>query len=216
MFGPPGSGKGTQAKLLKESLGIAHISTGDMLRERLASEEGLSEKLAKLMRAGGLVPDEAVNEMVAERTRKRDCARGFILDGYPRTVPQARLLLEMLPTLDVMPIVVHLQVDYDVIIKRLSVRRQCPVCGALYGAGKNAPRVPGICGLDGTRLEIRDDDREDVIRDRLEAYEKKTAPVLEMLREAGYPCYDVKAAGAPGRIARQIESFVSKQRRKTA
>lgn len=216
MFGPPGSGKGTQAKYLKDSLGIAHISTGDMLRDRLAHEEGLSEKVAALMRAGGLVPDEAVNEMVAERTTQPDCDDGFILDGYPRTVPQAKLLLRMLPRLEVTPVVIHLEVDYDVIIKRLSSRRQCPVCGALYGAEANAPRVPGICGLDGTRLEGREDDRPDVIRDRLEAYEKKTAPVLSILREAGYPCFDIRGGDAPERIAAGIEGLVEAELSKAA
>src|SRR5258708_26924369 len=133
LFGPPGSGKGTQAKLLKQSLDVAHISTGDMLRERVASGDALGRELAATMQSGVLVPDDTVNRLVEERIEEPDCARGFILDGYPRTVEQAKLLCTVLAAKGIGAVVVHLQVDYNVIIARLSGRRQCLTCGALYG-----------------------------------------------------------------------------------
>src|SRR5580658_1113401 len=132
LFGPPGSGKGTQAKLLRQALGIAHISTGDMLRERVAAGDALGREASGVMQSGGLVPDALVNRMVEERIEQPDCEKGFILDGYPRTVDQARLLGGLLaaqggnPPNGLLPLVVHLKVDYNVIIARLSGRRQCP------------------------------------------------------------------------------------------
>ena len=141
LFGPPGSGKGTQAKLLRQSLGIAHISTGDMLRERVASGDGLGQEAASIMQSGGLVPDAMVNRMVEERIEQPDCEKGFILDGFPRTVEQARLLAGVLAAKGLNPLVMHLKVDYNVIVSRLSGRRQCPTCGALYSVTSNAPTV---------------------------------------------------------------------------
>jgi len=161
LFGSPGSGKGTQAKLLKHDLGVAHISTGDMLRERVASGDALGQRVAAMMQAGGLVPDEAVNRMVEDRTALDDCAKGFILDGYPRTVAQAQWLVGKLAVDRVQTMVVHLEVDYNVIVARISGRRQCPVCGTLYNLASDASKV--ACDLDGARLEIRPDDREDVV-----------------------------------------------------
>src|ERR1700681_4817270 len=122
LFGSPGSGKGTQAKLLKESLGIAHISTGDMLRERVASGDEIGRSVASLMQAGELVPDETVDRLVEERVEQTDIQSGFILDGYPRTVQNAKLLAELLVLRRVRTIVVHLVVDYNVIIVRISGR----------------------------------------------------------------------------------------------
>jgi adenylate kinase len=213
LFGPPGSGKGTQAKLLKESLGIAHISTGDMLRERVASGDALGQTVARIMQSGALVPDETVNQMVADRIEQPDCSAGFILDGYPRTAGQARLLTGLMEARGVIPTVVHLAVDYNVIIGRLSGRRECPKCGALYGSGANAPKTPGVCDCDGTNLRIRDDDREEVVRERLKAYERQTLQVLETLRSAGYPYWEVDGnEGAPAVIARRIETLARQGR----
>lgn len=210
LFGSPGSGKGTQAKLLKEDLGVAHISTGDMLRERVASGDALGQRVASIMQAGGLVPDEAVNRMVEDRTALDDCAKGFILDGYPRTVSQAEWLVGKLAADRVQTMVVHLEVDYNVIIARISGRRQCPVCGTLYNLATDASKV--ACDLDGARLEIRTDDREEVVRERLRAYERQTAPVLAFLKGRGYPCWDVVGGQAPELIARQIEGYIRKER----
>ena len=196
--------------MLRRSLGVAHVSTGDMLRERVASGDALGRKVAGIMQSGGLVPDKTVNRMVAERIELPDCATGFILDGYPRTVSQARLLLrEVLGPEGISPLVVHLKVDYNVIIARISGRRQCPECGALYGVVPNTGRAAEVCGLDGSKLVIRDDDRPEVVAERLKAYERQTAPVLEFLRSAGETVWEVDgAAGSPAAIARQIENLI--------
>ncbi len=217
LFGSPGSGKGTQAKLLKESLGIAHISTGDMLRERVASGDEIGRSVASLMQAGELVPDETVNRLVEERIEQPDCANGFILDGYPRTVQQAKLLAELLVLRPIRTVVIHLVVDYNVIIARISGRRQCQACGALYGVTSNAPKNPGVCDKDGTSLGIRDDDREEVVRERLKAYEQQTAPVLAYFKKSGIPCWNVEAADvAPQVIAQEIEGLIRKERGEAA
>ena len=217
LFGSPGSGKGTQAKLLKQSLGLAHISTGDMLRERVASGDEVGLAVASLMQAGELVPDETVNRLVEERIDQPDCVNGFILDGYPRTVDQAKLLAELLVLRPVRTMVVHLVVDYNVIIARISGRRQCPTCGALYGVTSSAPKSLGVCDKDGTQLMVRDDDREDVVRERLRAYEQQTAPVLAFFEKSGVPCWDVPAAEvAPQAIAKGIEALIRKDRGEAA
>jgi adenylate kinase len=209
LFGPPGSGKGTQAKFLRQYLGIAHISTGDMLRERIAAGDSLGKQAASIMQAGGLVPDEMVNRMVADRMEQPDCEKGFILDGFPRTVEQARVLAGQLAERGIAPLVVFLKVDYNVIISRLSGRRQCPTCGALYSVTSNAPTVSEVCDYDGSKLVIRDDDRPEVVRERLRAYERQTEPVLEFLKGAGYAFYEVEGADAsPQAIARRIEKWI--------
>jgi adenylate kinase len=217
LFGSPGSGKGTQAKLLKQSLGIAHISTGDMLRERVASGDAVGRSVASLMQAGELVPDQTVNRLVEERIERPECASGFILDGYPRTVNQARLLAELLVLRPIRTMVVHLKVDYNVIIARISGRRQCPACGALYGMTSSVPGSPGVCDNDGTNLVVRDDDREEVVRERLRAYEQQTAPVLAFFKKSGIPCWEVPAGDvAPQALAQQIEGLIRKERGEAA
>jgi len=217
LFGSPGSGKGTQAKLLKESLGIAHISTGDMLRERVASGDEVGRSVASLMQAGELVPDETVNRLVEEKIDQPECANGFILDGYPRTVQQAQLLAELLVLRPIRTIVVHLVVDYNVIVARISGRRQCPVCGSVFGINNSAPKTAGICDQDGAKLAVREDDREEVVRERLRAYEQQTSPVLAYFKKSGIPCWDVPAAGIPPQtIATGIEGLIRKERGEAA
>jgi len=217
LFGSPGSGKGTQAKLLKESLGIAHISTGDMLRERVASGDEVGRSVASLMQAGELVPDETVNRLVEEKIDRPECANGFILDGYPRTVQQAQLLAELLVMRPIRTIVVHLVVDYNVIVARMAGRRQCPVCGSVYGINSSAPNTVGVCDKDGAKLAVREDDREEVVRERLRAYEQQTSPVLAFFKKSGIPCWDVPAAGIPPQvIAKGIEALIRKERGEAA
>jgi adenylate kinase len=196
---------------------VAHISTGDMLRERAASGQGLGREAAAMMHSGGLVRDELVNQMVEERIEQPDAAAGFILDGYPRTVNQARLLAGVLEVKGIDPLVIHLKVDYNVIIARLSGRRQCPTCGTLFGVSTNALTVSEVCDNDGSRLVIRDDDREEVVGERLRAYERQTTPVLEFLRSVGYTCCDVEAGSRPPReIAEAIEVLVDAKYGKVA
>jgi adenylate kinase len=197
LFGSPGSGKGTQAKLLKQRLRVPHISTGDMLRERIAQGTELGLRVAAKMQAGSLVLDDVVNEMVASRLAEPDAANGFILDGYPRTTPQAQFLSDWLDQRGIREVVIHLAVDYNSIIARLTGRRQCPLCGTLYNIGTRPPKVEGVCDLDGTKLVIRNDDREEVIRERLHAYEQQTRPVLEFYRKTGRELLEVDASSDP-------------------
>lgn len=210
LFGPPGAGKGTQAKLLQSTLGIAHLSTGDMLRERSAAGDAFARELAAILNSGRLVPDETVNRMLEERIHRPDCAKGFILDGYPRTVAQAQLLAGMLARRGIRPVVIHLAVDYNVIVARLADRKICPNCGRVYGSASR-PLVPGVCDQDGAALTVREDDQEQVVRERFKAYEQQTAPVLKFFAEAGYPSYEVEG-GTPQAIAQQIEGFLQKHK----
>jgi adenylate kinase len=213
LFGAPGSGKGTQAKLLKQGLGLPHISTGDMLRERVARRDALGLEVEGLLQSGALVPDATVNALVADRIEQPDCAPGFILDGYPRTVSQAGILMEVLRSREIVTLVVHLKVDYNVIVARLAGRRQCPVCGALYSLSPNAPTVSEVCDYDGSKLVVRDDDREEVVTERLRAYDRQTSPVLEYFQQAGVTCWDVDGAGAggPQAIAKRIQGLLKEK-----
>ena len=196
LFGSPGSGKGTQAKLLQECLGLVHVSTGDMLRERV--RQGVAAgSVASTMHSGALVSDGVVNQLVEDRLSQPDARKGFILDGYPRTREQAGHLCRWLDQRGIGEVVIHLAVDYNVIIARLTGRRQCPRCGALYNVASQPPSRDGLCDLDGTALEIRDDDRESVIRERLDAYERQTQPLLEYFRASGRWLVEVDASFDP-------------------
>jgi adenylate kinase len=205
LFGPPGSGKGTQAKFLRERMRAPHISTGDMLRERIASGDQLGIQVQELMQAGRLVPDEIVNQLVADRTAMSDCAAGFILDGYPRTLQQAEVLATQLHSRGFQPVVIHLKVDYTKIIARIAGRRQCPECGALYSLTSNPPQRPDHCDLDGARLAIRDDDKESVIRERLEAYDRQTRPLLDFFAATGDPFHELDGSdGTPQEVLASV------------
>ncbi len=209
LFGSPGSGKGTQAKLLVKHLGIPQISTGDMLREHIRRGDALGHKVEATMRAGSLVSDETVNDLVRIRLADKDCVRGCILDGYPRTRQQAEVLMGVLERRGMDEVVIHLVVDYNVIIARLAGRRQCPVCGTLYNAISKKPRVDGVCDLDGANLIIREDDREPVIRERLETYERQTRPLIEYFRETGRRLHEVDASrAAPDALFERICSLI--------
>lgn len=209
LFGPPGSGKGTQAKMLTQSLRFPHISTGDMLREHIKAGDSIGIKVRDILKAGQLVSDSLVNEMVTERIARPDCEQGFILDGYPRTLSQAEMLTGLLKERGIETMVVHLQVDENKLVSRLTNRRQCPQCGTLYNVLLKPPIIPGRCDIEGTRLIIREDDKEQVIRQRFEAYEKQTRPVLEFFRNNG-SFYEIEASDAPPeQIFSAIEKFVA-------
>jgi adenylate kinase len=205
LFGPPGSGKGTQAKLLKDCLHIPHVSTGDMLRERVRTGAENGTAVAAKMHSGALVRDELVNRLVEERLSQPDAASGFILDGYPRTVAQAEHLQRWFDAGGIHEVVVWLSVDYNEVITRLTGRRQCPVCGTLYNLASKPPKRDSLCDLDGQLLVVRDDDREEVIRERLDAYERQTRPVLDYFRATGRPVRRIDAAHQPPeQIAQRI------------
>ena len=197
LFGSPGSGKGTQAKLLTECLGIPHVSTGEMLREGVRKGKGVTPKTAAKMQAGILVKDEVVDAMVEERLSQPDAANGFVLDGYPRTLVQAGHLIKWLGGRHICQVVIHLAVDYNIIIARLTGRRECPRCGTPYNVVLRPPKVDELCDLDGEKLVRREDDREEVVRARLDAYEKQTRPVLDCLRDKGERVIEVDASNDP-------------------
>jgi adenylate kinase len=212
LFGSPGSGKGTQSKLLVERLGIPQISTGDMLREHIQVGDEIGVRVRELMRAGSLVSDELVNSLVEDRLKQPDTDRGFILDGYPRTLQQADVMSLLLDRLKIGQLVIHLVVDYNVIIARISGRRQCPACGTLYNATSKPPKVAGVCDLDGSALVIREDDRESVVRERLDAYEQKTRPLLDHFRQTGRRVVEIDASTLkPERVFDRILEQVQAQ-----
>src|SRR5437762_9228186 len=199
LFGPPGSGKGTQAKLLVKCLGIPQISTGDMLREHIQSGNSIGQRVSEVMRSGALVDDDQVNALVEKRLAEPDCARGFILDGYPRTIQQAQALDNWLGVREIDELVIHLLVDYNILITRLTGRRQCPHCGTLYNLFSKPPKRDEVCDLDGTKLVIRADDSRAVIQQRLDAYERQTEPLIAYFREKGRRLLELDASSDPPR-----------------
>lgn len=184
LIGPPGSGKGTQAKLLSDKLGLEHISTGDILREEMAKGTSLGGRAKSFVLSGKLVPDDLVNEMVAERFRSRPAK--FVMDGYPRTLPQAasfeQALLQLFLDLNG---VVLLKVNDDEIVKRLSGRWICPQCKVPYHVQKNPPKVPGTCDVCSVALTQREDDKEETVRNRLKVYHLQTAELIDHYRRGG-------------------------------
>lgn len=186
LLGPPGAGKGTQAKMLIEHYGVPQISTGDILRGAVKEGSPMGVKAKSFMDAGALVPDEVVVGIVEERLRKPDCDNGFILDGFPRTVPQADALAK---TLDAMgknlDAVVSLEVDIEALVARLAGRRTCEACGAGYHVDYEPPAVEGVCDKCGGKLIQREDDKEATIRNRMAVYNEQTAPLVDYYRKAG-------------------------------
>jgi adenylate kinase len=207
LFGPPGCGKGTQSPLISQMLQIPSISTGEMLRAEVEAGTPLGQEAQAILAAGQLVGDEIVNRMLVHRITQPDCKSGFLLDGYPRTLPQAEFLDGKLAELGFPePTVFHLATPQSVLIERISSRRQCPQCGRIYNLLFKPPRKPGVCDVDGTRLVRRSDDSVEVVRARLESYERLTAPI--MLHYAGGDYHSISANRPPGEIFRDIEAVL--------
>jgi adenylate kinase len=184
LLGPPGAGKGTQAKLLVQELGIPHISTGDMFRDHIARNTELGQKVKAITAGGQLVPDEVTNALVKDRLSRPDVAPGFILDGYPRTVPQAEYLDGLLKSLGrKLDRVISYEVSEEMVVDRISGRRSCPKCGAVYHVTQNPPKKAGACDKDGTALVQRPDDKPENVRVRLAEYGAKTEPLKRYYRE---------------------------------
>jgi len=184
LLGAPGAGKGTLAKDLVGLFNVPHISTGDMFREAVASGSELGKQVQHILSSGALVPDEIVNKLVRERISKPDCKDGFILDGYPRTVQQASALDEMLKeTGQKLDAVLYLRVSEDVVVKRLTNRRVCPKCGRIYNLLSMPPKNDELCDDCGIRLVQRDDDKEEVVRNRFKVYNEKTAPLIDYYKK---------------------------------
>ncbi len=204
MLGPPGAGKGTQAKMMVDKLGIPQISTGDMLREAVREGTDLGRKAKEYMDAGKLVPDEVVIGIVKERLGQPDCDKGFILDGFPRTIPQAEALDKVLEELGRgVEYVINVAVPNEELITRLTGRRTCKQCGAMYHVVFNPPRKEGVCDKCGGELYQRDDDKEETIRQRLRVYEEQTAPLIEYYRGKGV-LFDIDGTGSIGEIFEKI------------
>ncbi|HET6439607.1 MAG TPA: adenylate kinase [Anaeromyxobacter sp.] len=186
LLGPPGAGKGTQAKLLATAYGIPHISTGDMFRDHISRETELGQKVKAITASGQLVPDEVTNALVKDRLGRPDLAPGFILDGYPRTVPQAEYLEALLRSLGRrLDRVVSYEVAEETVVERISGRRSCPRCGAVYHLSQSPPGKPGLCDREGAELVQRPDDRPEKVRIRLQEYAAKTEPLKRFYREKG-------------------------------
>ncbi len=186
LLGPPGAGKGTQAKRLIERYGIPQISTGDILRAAVRDGTDLGKKAKEYMDAGELVPDEVVIGIIEERLQEADCAKGFILDGFPRTVAQADALNRVLGNLgQAIDHVVSIEVPDEELVERLTGRRTCRGCGAMYHVKFSPPVADGVCDKCGGELYQRDDDREETIRARLKVYHDQTAPLVEYYEKAG-------------------------------
>ena len=200
LLGPPGAGKGTQAKLLAQEYGIPHVSTGDMFRDHKARGTELGRKIQAIMDAGGLVTDEITNAMVDERLARPDVAKGLILDGYPRTIAQAEHLQGTLASAGRgIDRVVSYEIATDVVADRMGGRRSCPKCGAVYHVTSNPPRRVGWCDRGDGELVQRDDDRPENVRKRMEEYAAKTRPLKDYYQQRRLVT-ELDAVGAPAAI----------------
>ncbi len=185
-MGAPGAGKGTQARLLEERLGLPQISTGDMFRALLKTETPLAAELRPLLTQGKLVPDELTMRVVRERTARPDCRSGYILDGYPRTTAQAEMLEGLAAEQGHALLAVLVDVPFDILEKRMTGRRNCPVCGEIYNVYTKPPRVAGVCdNHPDVQLNHRADDYPETVKTRLETYERQTQPLLDYYEGSG-------------------------------
>ena len=204
IFGPPGVGKGTQAMRLVERYGLCHISTGDALRETIRSGSALGKELRKYLDEGLLVPDALVADIIEKRLIQPDCRAGFILDGYPRTLPQAEMLSALLKKRQLhLDAAIFLDAEDETIIRRISGRRICPLCGRSYHVDFAPPKVPNRCDDDGEPLEQRPDDVPESVKKRLEVYNAETAPLREYFREKGV-LVEIDGSQDPDAVERSI------------
>lgn len=212
LLGPPGAGKGTQAKRLEDAHDIPQLSTGDMLRAAVKSGSELGQKAKKVMDAGELMPDDLMVKMIKERIQQPDCANGFILDGFPRTVAQAEALDSMLARLGKqLDYVIELAVDEEALVERITGRYSCANCGAGYHDKFQSPKVEGVCDYCGsTEFKRRDDDNEETVRARLGAYREQTAPILPYYEQKGI-LRKVDGMADIDEVTRQLEAILKGQ-----
>jgi adenylate kinase len=208
LVGPPGAGKGTQAKYLAKHFGIPQISTGDIFRANVADKTELGLEARRYMDAGDLVPDEVTIAMVRDRLTWDDASPGFLLDGFPRNVPQAEALAEMLTEMDT-PLdgVLELRVEDEEVVRRLSGRRTCRRCGHVWHLEFDPPKEPGVCDLCGGELFQRDDDLPQTIQRRLDVYAEQTAPLVDYFRDRGL-LVAIDATGSVDRVTKRAIAAV--------
>jgi len=212
LIGPPGAGKGTQAKELAQHYGVPHLSTGDMFREHVGKGTALGLQARPIMERGDLVPDSIVLGMVDERIARPDCAHGFVFDGFPRTEAQADALGKRLEHRGFRrPVVIHFVVDPAMLFRRLTGRRMCKAGGEIYNVFDRPPKTPGRCDRDGGELIQRQDDREEVIGPRLKAYEEQTAPLVEYYRRQ-QALQEVDASAGFEDVRRRVMEILRKAR----
>lgn len=208
LFGPPGSGKGTQAAFIVDRYGIPQISTGDMLRAAVKAKTSLGNAAKSIMDAGGLVSDNIVLGLVKERVSCEDCASGFVLDGFPRTIPQADALLALLIEIGKkIDFVISMEVDNDELVSRLSGRRTCPTCGKAFHVLYDKPRSEGVCDACGTLLVQRDDDCEQTVINRLNVYEQQTSALKSYFKDLGI-MHSISGTGQIAEIQSRIISIL--------
>lgn len=205
-MGPPGAGKGTQAKRLVDEFGMKHLSSGDILRAEKASGSELGKSLAAYMDAGQLVPDDVVVNVMAKALTSGDSSKGLLLDGFPRTVPQAKALDEQLAKAGKpLDAVVVIDADNSLIVDRITGRRSCPKCGRVYHVRNIRPKKDNACDDCGTQLVQRSDDTEEVVRNRLEAYYRQTEPVIAYYRgRKGLPIIEADGGAPIGQVQQQL------------
>ena len=205
LFGSPGAGKGTQARKITARYRIPQISTGDIIREEVGSGSILGKKVEATLAAGRLVDDETVNQLVKARLDSKDCRKSFLLDGYPRTACQARALQSVLDRMSCRPVIIEVQVGYNETVRRITGRRLCAQCGAIYNVYSHPPKVPDVCDGCGHRpLSIRSDDRAEVIEKRFYLYQEEIVPVYEVFRSAGEKIHQVDGTQPEQVVCAQI------------
>ncbi len=198
-FGPPGAGKGTIAKILNDKFGTLQISTGDLFRQAIKDKTPLGEQVSSILATGGLVPDSLTISIVKERVSRSDCLKGYILDGFPRTMVQAEEWEKKEP----IDKAIYFKIDDSIVRGRLGGRTTCPKCGTIYGTKFNAPKTKGVCDKDAENLFVRPDDTEDAINNRLEVYHSQTKPLVEFYKKSN-KIVEIDAAGSPEEVAALI------------
>lgn len=207
--GPPGAGKGTQSVMLSRELGLVHIAPGDIFRQEVREGSELGRQVKAYMDRGVLVPDEVTVEVVRKKIMSPEASRGFVLDGFPRNLAQARALDDMLGTAS-LDVVLNLCVPEDEIVARSASRRVCPACGKPYNLRTDPPRIPGKCDVCGGELVVRDDDKPETVRERLRVYEENTRPLVDYYRDRGI-VEDIDGTGDPADVFSRVLNRVLKR-----
>ncbi len=203
IFGPPSAGKGTQAQKLAQRYGIPQVATGDLLREHVAKKTPIGLKVKEYLDSGKLGPDDLIVQMIEERVSKQDCRDGYLLDGFPRTIGQAKELEKMTEV----DLVLNIVVDLEVLVERAVGRRICPKCAAVYHVKFNTPKTGGVCDKCGSALIQRDDDKEATVRNRLKVYQEQTAPLVEHFKRKGV-LVDIDGSGGIDAVHAQMVAAI--------